>query len=400
MKNSKLKILYISTLYEVANSSAAIRNNSLVKGMRELGYAVDILTVKWPNDLISNYFVNERNYDNIFRTELNEIRLNSNIKGKIKNTNKFVSLLKQNLKKIFFFPDICKNWYNEINPREFDGYDILITSSDMKSAHFVGREFKKYFPDLPWMQIWGDPWESDVNTPKYLKGYVKKKEMKILSLADLIYYVSEPTKNEMVSKYPILKDKIKYLPRSYYNESRKTTTQSNYIKILYTGAISNNRNLAILAQILDNYNSAKNNSKIILEIVGTYSEEVKNELLKFDSIYLKGSYPFDKIIEEYANADLLLYVGNNAESSQIPGKLYDYFGSDRPILCLVNSKVDEIYKFLSSFDRCLVVPNNHEDIKYYLSDLINISNKHFDPVRIYSPINVAQMFVNDFNNLK
>ena len=103
MKNSKLKILYISTLYEVANSSAAIRNNSLVKGMRELGYAVDILTVKWPNDLISNYFVNERNYDNIFRTELNEIRLNSNIKGKIKNTNKFVSLLKQNLKKIFFF---------------------------------------------------------------------------------------------------------------------------------------------------------------------------------------------------------------------------------------------------------------------------------------------------------
>ena len=53
-----MKILYITTAYILRNSSAAIRNNSLVNGLIELGHEVDVLTVKWPDDLHSDYLSN------------------------------------------------------------------------------------------------------------------------------------------------------------------------------------------------------------------------------------------------------------------------------------------------------------------------------------------------------
>ena len=49
------KILFITTAYILKNSSAAIRNNSLVKGLVNLGYEVDVCTVEWPSDLRSPF---------------------------------------------------------------------------------------------------------------------------------------------------------------------------------------------------------------------------------------------------------------------------------------------------------------------------------------------------------
>ena len=64
MKN----ILYVTTSYLLKNNSASIRNNSLVKGLLELGYNVDVYTVKWPDELLSSYFVKE-NIGNIYYSE-------------------------------------------------------------------------------------------------------------------------------------------------------------------------------------------------------------------------------------------------------------------------------------------------------------------------------------------
>ena len=40
-----MKILYITTAYTLKNSSAAIRNNALVKGLIQIGHEVDVVTI-------------------------------------------------------------------------------------------------------------------------------------------------------------------------------------------------------------------------------------------------------------------------------------------------------------------------------------------------------------------
>ena len=63
-----MRILYITTFFDIAGSSAAVRNYSLVNGLLENGYSVDVLTIEHPRQKISKLFSNCL-CNHIFRTK-------------------------------------------------------------------------------------------------------------------------------------------------------------------------------------------------------------------------------------------------------------------------------------------------------------------------------------------
>lgn len=389
-----MKILYITSLYDLKNSSATIRNNSLVKGLLDLGCVVDVWTVKWPSDLQSDFFIKESNYSTITRFELSDISLNESFKKSVKISNLFINTIKGSIKKILFFPDVCRSWKNvKVDGDKLLEYDLLISSSDMKSSHFLADKIKYINEQLPWVQIWGDPWSTDVNTPFYLKCIAKYFEKRILRRGDLIFYVSLPTTKEMKKLFPNLSHKINYVPRGYYSSvANPAENRSKDYHIIYTGALNEKRNIFNLAKVLDKYNR-NHSKKIFIDVYGTFSDDLKSEILKFNSLQLYKDVDYEKIPDIYSNADALLYLSNGSSTTQIPGKLYDYFGTQKSVICLVYDQNDEISKFLKTFSRCVLFENSISAIEDNLEALELSLNSVWDIDSYFSPKSIAKQII-------
>ena len=205
-----MKILYITNLFGIIGSSAAVRNSALINGLAGNGHIVDVLTIKYPNNRISST-LRSCSYNAIFETELGVMDVVQGIANVRKNiNNSLLRRIKKDIRELFFFPDIYVSWAEKINPNEFGHYDLLISSSDYKSSHYVAKKIKQVFPSLRWIQIWGDPWSIDSMLSRLTKLRAKRQEKRLLSMADKVVYVSELTSKAIIDMYPYLADKIHY----------------------------------------------------------------------------------------------------------------------------------------------------------------------------------------------
>lgn len=385
------KILFITTYYHLKNNSAAIRNNSLVKGLTELGCKVDVETVYWPADMVSDYFVRENN-GHINYTPLKNIVFNATLKQKLtkRKNSRFLAFLKKRIKEIYFFPDICYPWKNCINVRDYKKYDLIISSSDLKSSHYVGLQIKKKYPELPWIQIWGDPWANDVNVSFYMRPVIRYMEGKLLKFADRIVYVSGPTAELMKKKHLACAMKMFFVPRGYYTEvlHRKKQPRKTCYRLVYTGAISYGRNINLLLSAIEEYNKQVS-VPLELHMYGSFPEEFREQAKYFNCITLHGVIDYSEIPAVLEEADALLYLSNKKGTTQIPGKLYDYLGAGCPIYCLLYDVQDSVSAFLRKFDRCLLVENEKEKIQHSLPDFIELMTKDFQPLIQFSPQFIA-----------
>lgn len=384
-----MKILYISNLYSVRNSSAAIRNNSLVKGLMELGHTVDVLTVRQSEYSTSPDLKN----GNIIYTELFNMSIRNGMKKvvniKIKN---YLGRIYESFISTIHFPDSYYAWPRKICAEEWNKYDLLISSSDGKISHFVARKIKKEYPALKWIQVWGDPWMDDLNSNFWDKIRIKHYEQKFISEAYSVVYISLPTCELMKQKYPKLKNKIVFIPRSFFNSFVYNVKLTNECHILYTGALFSiyGRNIMPLASAIEKYN-IHNTTKIVLDIFGSVDDSIKKSIC---STFIKFHDGVDISLlgDIYEKSNALLYISNKASSTQIPGKFYDYLGTSSLIICLVNNLEDDIAKFLLSVgDRCILVVNDENSILSILPTLVNKMQMTYSPNEYYSPKHIASL---------
>lgn len=387
-----MKVLYISDSYTQKGNSAAIRNNALVKGLTALGHTVDVLTVKYPDRSVSQYLQN----GNIKYYELWNWTARDKM-AEVAEKNKAVDFLKaqyRKLRRMVIFPDLCYKWPSKVNSKDYSDYDLMISSSDNKSSHFVGLKIKKDNPALHWLQIWGDPWYEDVSIKGIDKLRIPYYERKLISMADNIVYISLPTTEYMKKKYAKYSSKICFVPRSYYNEFNYEVPNEPEKHIVYTGSIhaSYGRNMEDLIEAIEDYNK-KGGTRWIIDFYGVIDDMVK-ESITSDYVFFHEGVDVSALEPIYKNSNLLLYISNKSTSTQIPGKLYDYLGTSSLVLCLVNNKTDGIARFLNTIgEKCYLVENNEEAIKAALSELDSLSGCSFPPCKVYSPEKIAQSII-------
>ena len=91
----------------------------------------------------------------------------------------------------------------------------------------------------------------------------------------------------------------------------------------------------------------------------------------------------------YKKSDVLVYIDNLYNSTQIPGKIYDYFGTNKLILSLYET--NETKKFLEQFNRVELIENNKE---FDIGEIIKKINKDHI-LEEFSPKNIAKIFLKD-----
>ena len=376
-----MKILYVSSLVLRKASSASIRNISLIRALIDEGHQVDVLTVKYPNFLEDEYLKSLISSNaKIIQTELPILNKYLSTKKEDTNkpksysffrSNKFYDAIKNIAKALYFFPDTDKEWLKQQKKSMPNTvYDILITSSDTKTSHFIGECINSHNLCKKWYQIWGDPWKDDINLhplSKYRAGF---KEASLLSKANLVFYVSAATTQLMKKNFKKIESKIRLLGRSYLTKviGRQLGNQEEWV-FTYTGSINSNRNISALVQCIEQYNDmiesqSQDVKKIRLDIWGHLDSNLSNELSSKQAVRIKGTVDTRKIIDIYSNSDILVFSDNGVHSSQIPGKLFDYYGTDRPILALVSDLNSMVAKIIASEKRCIIQENKTTKINF------------------------------------
>lgn len=385
-----MNILYVTTLFDQKASSASIRNNALVKGLLMLNHNVTVLTVQWPENNISPH-LREKNNCNIIRDKIKSLEiLKYSSKSKIASTKR-ASKIRGFIRDILFFPDICKEWVNTVDTSIANDFDILISSSDHKTSHFVAKKIKEANSSLKWIQIWGDPWEDDIYVKPFLRPYIRTKEKKLLAAADIIVYISQPTQKLIRRKYPLFSDKIKYVPRGYLDSvPLQEKNNKTYYSLVYTGSLSAGRNIDHLLEAIKRYNQTASRP-IIVEYYGRFVFDSKSEDYPF--LRNNGVIDYDKIPTVLSKADGVLFISNSALSTQIPGKIFDYMATHCPILCLLDNANGEIANFLRQIKKCFVVSNSQQEIELSLSKFVSMMEQVYEPDETYSPKNIAAQII-------
>ena len=261
-------------------------------------------------------------------------------------------LLKLNLK-WFYLPDEHVGWLpfavfhgSKLIHRE--DVDVLFATSPSYSTLLIGSLLKKK-TKKPLVVDFRDPWinNSFINYPTRFHEFIDARlEKFVLIQADYITVASDLIRDDIIKRYPFVKQKIETITNGFDPDDFKNLNQQNRsgkFRIVYTGSIYGQLTaksffIAIKKLILE-----KPELKNILEVifVGNYSKETINlvkELKLKKNVLLKGYIPHKKCIELITNSDLLLLLitilGSKGKEI-LTGKIFEYLASKKPILAIV-----------------------------------------------------------------
>ena len=390
-----MKILFLTSMPREYSASANMRNIALISGLTKLKYKVDVLC---PSAEPDSKFVDKScdlsSINNIIR--LNTI--NNNLNSLKNKNNTLKSKIFNLIKKIylsFSIYDGRKVFIYKLNKLEInEEYDILISSSDPKSSHLLAEHLFKKNKNIAklWIQYWGDPFASDINDKrKYIKSKISKEENRLLGLADKVVYVSPFTKEEQKEKYPINASKMIFCPIPYLKEKKfSKNVHKNKITFGYFGDYySKNRNICNL------YNTISDDKNYNLVIYG--NSDIK--LNSLSNIEVKERQSLARVEEKEKECDILVCVCNK-NGTQIPGKIYHYAATNKPILIILDgNKKNEMKKFFDSFNRFYTCDNNKIEIRRML-EIIMHESKNFYPCEKLNCENVAREFISECLGIK
>jgi glycosyltransferase involved in cell wall biosynthesis len=220
--------------------------------------------------------------------------------------------------------------------------DTIVTSGPPHSLHLIGLELKKNL-NIKWLADFRDPWTT-IGYHKALKlsSYANKKhkalEKLVLTSADTIIVTSKTTKTEFQA---ITSKPIEVITNGYDIEKIEKKSLDEKFTLAHIGSFLSERNPRILWESLQELASENADFKndFRLKLIGATSQEVLDTISEFklnDYVQNLGYVSHQEAVEHQLKSQVLLLIEINsaATKSIIPGKLFEYMVSERPIIAI------------------------------------------------------------------
>jgi Glycosyltransferase Family 4 len=220
--------------------------------------------------------------------------------------------------------------------------DTIITSGPPHSLHLIGLKLKQKY-NLKWFADFRDPWTTiGYHKSLRLSGYASKKhkalEYKVLNTADAIIVTSKTTKTEFQA---ITSKPISVITNGYDSENVGQQTLDSQFSLAHIGSFLSERNPRILWESLVELIAEIPDFKMHLEIklIGAVSQEVLGTINQFGlKPYLNnlGYVSHNEAIAHQKKSQVLLLIEIDSPDTKsiIPGKLFEYMVSNRPIIAI------------------------------------------------------------------
>jgi glycosyltransferase involved in cell wall biosynthesis len=246
-----------------------------------------------------------------------------------------------------FIPDARFLW---VNPSvkylkkyiEENNIDTIVTSGPPHSLHLIGLQLKKDL-NVKWFADFRDPWTT-IGYHKALKLSAaaeqkhKALEKEVLNTADTIIVTSKTTKTEFQA---ITSQPIEVITNGYDVEKTIKQPLDDKFTLAHIGSFLSERNPRILWKTLKELtkeNAAFKND-FQLKLMGAVSQEVLDTISEFklnDYVLNLGYVSHQEAVEHQRKSQVLLLIEINSEDTKsiIPGKLFEYMVSERPIVAI------------------------------------------------------------------
>ncbi|MEP3836544.1 MAG: glycosyl transferase family 1 [Algibacter sp.] len=258
----------------------------------------------------------------------------------------------------FFIPDARVGW---VKPSvsfladyiKKENIESIITTGPPHSVHLIGLELKQRL-DVNWLADFRDPWTT-IGYHKQLKlmpssaAKHKALEKQVLNTTDQIIVTSFTTKKEFQA---LTNKPIEVITNGYDNEAQIDFNMDSRFTLSHIGSLLSKRNPEIFWQVLkdlvaENSSFAKN---LQLNFVGFVSNKVldsiKNHGLS-DYINNIGYVSHKEAVRYQKQSQILLLIEIDSEDTKciVPGKLFEYMVSNRPIVA-IGPKESDVQKII------------------------------------------------------
>ena len=403
-----MKILFIACYSPLINNSAAIETLQYLNKLSEINNnEVHLLTVNFPKDSIY--------YDETLRSMMDDkikvhvveggIIFKKLMPRNIERSKEKASVPLQNksgkgkkilrkVKNALVIPDMYYGWARKagnygIALMANEKFDAIFSMHEPPSSHLCAYHIKKQYRHIPWITYWSDPWLKDSTREK---SFIVKKlleqnmEKNIVNLADKFIFVTEANRNEYLKDYKALSDGSKktfILNRGFdknlydrlFNEEAPTLIKKDKLNMIYTGEIfSKLRDIKPFIKAIEEIKKEDKESYNLLNVLffGNIDDiEGKKRLENLDVAKVSPRIPFNEALKYMLNGNALLLFGNK-NSTQIPAKIYDYFGAKGRIFVIYGDGNDPIKRVIENNTKCIVAENNVQEIKDRIYKLIEM----------------------------
>ncbi|MDB4289946.1 glycosyl transferase family 1 [Flavobacteriaceae bacterium] len=232
--------------------------------------------------------------------------------------------------------------------------NTIITTGPPHSLHLIGLKLKQKH-NLKWVADFRDPW-TQIGYHKKLKlSYFaqnkhKKLEAAVLQTADELLVTSFKTKSifsELTTR------PITVLTNGFDFEITNDSTLDSKFTISHIGSLLEGRNPYILWRVLSDLikESKAFASALQINFIGSVSTGVMDAIRIYrleNYVNTIGYIPHNEALEHQKKTQLLLLIEENSKETEyiIPGKLFEYMASKRPIIAF-GPEVSDIEKILN-----------------------------------------------------
>jgi len=225
---------------------------------------------------------------------------------------------------------------------EENNINTIVTSGPPHSLHLIGLQLKKDL-NVTWFADFRDPWTT-IGYHKALKlsNYASRKhkalEAAVLNSADTIIVTSKTTKTEFQA---LTSKPIEVITNGYDVEKIGKQPLDEKFTLAHIGSFLSERNPRILWKALNELVKENKDFKndFQLKLIGAVSQEVLDAIMEFkltDFVLNLGYVSHQGAIEHQRKSQVLLLIEINSEETKsiIPGKVFEYMVSERPIIAL------------------------------------------------------------------
>lgn len=256
----------------------------------------------------------------------------------------------------FFIPDARVFWVNP-SVKFLEKYlkenqiDTIVTSGPPHSMHLIGLNLKKKLSNLKWIADFRDPW-TEISYYKHLK-LTKRSDDKHRLLESSVFKTAEVT---LATSYTDAENFRKNganaicITNGFDEQDAKNipiANSSTYFTLSYIGVLEQLRNPENLWKSLQNLVAVNSQfaKDFKLKFVGRVDDKIlqnlENSSLK-NHLQNLGYLSHDKAILEMENSTLLLMTNfpNDSSKGIIPGKIFEYLATGKPILSFGPDEAD------------------------------------------------------------
>ena len=110
-----------------------------------------------------------------------------------------------------------------------------------------------------------------------------------------------------------------------------------------------------------------------------------------DAVRVTGRVPYSVTREVEENADILVFLANRS-GAQIPGKVYQYAGTNKPVLFILDGEAQALRTQFEHYGRFVFADNSPESILQGIRKIID-AHEAYAPLKAFSKEFIMEEFM-------